>query len=271
MIYLSLKDEQWPFEYISHDRQVVRAVVYDEDDYFYGYGTEVTLKKFEADRLIYYVSEFFISNVSYFRTAFAEDTYGAGYRQFPLEMATANHAICAINGDYYGNTTTNGVVIRNGYLYRNNPTGDVLVLYSDGRMEVYDKDEFDCDRAVADGAWQAWCFGPSLLGEDGEAIKSFDTPVNGKNPRTALGYFEPGHYCFVCVEGRNSDSSGLDLPELALMMQTMGCKIAYNLDGGNTSMMTWGDHLVNNPSNGGRKSSDIIYVAMPEEMITDAE
>ncbi len=40
MIYLSLKDEQWPFEYISHDRQVVRAVVYDEDDYFYFVKTD---------------------------------------------------------------------------------------------------------------------------------------------------------------------------------------------------------------------------------------
>lgn len=34
-LYLELKDEEWPFEYTSHDRQIVRAIVIDDDRNFY--------------------------------------------------------------------------------------------------------------------------------------------------------------------------------------------------------------------------------------------
>ena len=34
-IYLSFTDEEWPFEYTDHDRHIVRAIVYDDDGYFY--------------------------------------------------------------------------------------------------------------------------------------------------------------------------------------------------------------------------------------------
>lgn len=34
-IYLELKDEEWPFEYTDHDRMIVRAIVVDDEGYFY--------------------------------------------------------------------------------------------------------------------------------------------------------------------------------------------------------------------------------------------
>lgn len=34
-LYLELKDEEWPFEYTDHDRQIVRAVVFDDDKNFF--------------------------------------------------------------------------------------------------------------------------------------------------------------------------------------------------------------------------------------------
>ncbi|MEE0060148.1 MAG: NUDIX hydrolase [Acutalibacteraceae bacterium] len=34
-IKISLKDEEWAFEYTSHDREIVRAIVFDDDGYFY--------------------------------------------------------------------------------------------------------------------------------------------------------------------------------------------------------------------------------------------
>ena len=37
-IYLELKDEEWPFEFTDHDRQVVRAIVIDDDNNFYFVG-----------------------------------------------------------------------------------------------------------------------------------------------------------------------------------------------------------------------------------------
>ena len=35
MINLNLRDEEWNFDGITHDRQIVRAIVFDEDGYFY--------------------------------------------------------------------------------------------------------------------------------------------------------------------------------------------------------------------------------------------
>ena len=34
-IKISLKDDEWDFEYIDHDREIVRAIVFDDDGYFY--------------------------------------------------------------------------------------------------------------------------------------------------------------------------------------------------------------------------------------------
>lgn len=34
-IYIELHDEEWPFEYTNHDRQIVRGIVVDDDGFFY--------------------------------------------------------------------------------------------------------------------------------------------------------------------------------------------------------------------------------------------
>jgi 8-oxo-dGTP pyrophosphatase MutT (NUDIX family) len=34
-LLIELKDTEWPFEYTDHDRRIVRAIVFDEEGYFY--------------------------------------------------------------------------------------------------------------------------------------------------------------------------------------------------------------------------------------------
>lgn len=34
-LHISLVDNEWPFEYTDHDREIVRAIVYDDEGYFY--------------------------------------------------------------------------------------------------------------------------------------------------------------------------------------------------------------------------------------------
>lgn len=34
-LHISLEDNEWPFEYTDHDREIVRAIVYDDEGYFY--------------------------------------------------------------------------------------------------------------------------------------------------------------------------------------------------------------------------------------------
>ena len=222
----------------------------------------ITVNEVNEENLTYYVADIYVRDITCFQTALAQDTYGSGFRDSIEDMAVLNSALLAVNGDYYGNTSE-GVVIRNGMIYRANPTDcDVCVLYYDGTMKVMSGDSFDLEDAIEDGAWQAWTFGPALLDTGGQPIASFSSTkrIISANPRTAIGYYEPGHYCLVVVDGRG-ESAGISLPRLSQLFYDLGCTAAYNLDGGNSSIMVWGDKVINNPSGGGRESSDALLIA----------
>jgi exopolysaccharide biosynthesis protein len=220
----------------------------------------VTLSQVQQGGVTYYVEDIYLKSIENLRSAFAQDTYGRSIVDRVLNMAQANGAVAAINGDYYGAGTI-GVVIRNGVLYSDRVDGDVLVLFYDGTMTVYAQTDFEAAAVMAQGAYQAWSFGPSLLSEDGQALTNFRGGIAGANPRTAIGYYEPGHYVFVVVDGRQAGySDGMTLAQLAQLFADLGAKVAYNLDGGKTSQMTFGDALVNQPAQGGRTTSDIIYI-----------
>ena len=221
----------------------------------------VTEETTAGGRITYYLADIYIRDITTFRSAIAQNTYGSGYRDSIEDMAALNNAMIAINGDYYGNTNE-GVVIRNGVIYRANPTNcDVCVLYYDGSMRVMPGSAFTIEDAIADGAWQAWTFGPALLDTDGSVLTNFSSTsrIISANPRTAIGYYEPGHYCMVVVDGRG-ESAGITLPQLSQLFSDLGCKAAYNLDGGNSSIMVWQDEIINQPSGGGRESSDALLI-----------
>jgi exopolysaccharide biosynthesis protein len=226
----------------------------------------VTVTEETLGKTTYYLADIYVRDMTCFRSALADDTYGSGFRDSIGNMALLNNALLAINGDYYGNTSE-GVVIRNGVIYRANRTDcDVCVLYSDGSMQVMPGNAFSVEDAVENGAWQAWTFGPALLDSNGEILTEFASPsrIISANPRTAIGYYEPGHYCLVVVDGRG-ESSGITLPRLSQLFYDLGCTAAYNLDGGNSSVMVWGDEVINNPSGGGRESSDALLIAEVKE------
>lgn len=81
------------------------------------------------------------------------------------------------------------------------------VLNWDGTMDIYEPGQVDVDRLMERGAYRSWIFGPSLLDQNGKAKESFWTwdYITYSHPRTAIGYFEPGHYCLLLVDGRQYD------------------------------------------------------------------
>ena len=220
-------------------------------------------KGLDRSMVTYYVADIYLADIRSFQSGFADGTYGVGYTESLLDMDADMNAILAMNGDYYGNGG-NGVVIRNGEVYRDNQSNmDVCVLYYDGTMKTYSPEEFDVEQAIEEGAWQAWSFGPELLEADGTSKTSFnaDGHIRSTNPRSALGYYEPGHYCYVVVDGRQIGySAGMDIRELSALMEELGCSTAYNMDGGKSSSMTYNDAIVNRPCDGGREVSDCILI-----------
>ncbi len=217
------------------------------------------------NKITYYVADVYTSNINCFRTYFGQNTYGTGYTEHLTNMSRDVHSILAMNGDSYcyNRQHTAGVLIRNGTLYRAEPTtSDVCILYKNGEMKTYSPDQFDLQQAMQDGAYQSWTFGPNLLDEQGKALTSFNTwdYIRKAHPRSALGYYEPGHYCFVVVDGRQTGySKGMTLPELAQVFEDLGCSAAYNLDGGHSTFMTMGDQVVNHPYKSSHQIVDCLY------------
>lgn len=220
---------------------------------------------------VYFVADIYVGSIECFSSSLLHDelTY---YATAPMaECAAEVNAICAVNGDFtcYQDYDGYAVTYRKGQLYRRGDysTYQVCALFNDGTMETYFPGEYKLDDLLERGLWQFWHFGPLLINSDGTANTKFDWQegIAYQNPRTAVGYYEPGHYCYVVVDGRQDNySAGLKLSELAQLMVDMGCKCAYNLDGGGSAQMYFDGRIVSSPSNGGaRPLGDILYVCEP--------
>ena len=230
------------------------------DDY------SITVTQYQEYDTAIYVADITVSSAEIIKTALADDTYGKNITAYTSTVASENQAVLAINGDYYG-AQESGYVIRNGVAYRETSDGeDILVLYADGSMKVLDSDDVTVQELLDQGVWQAWSFGPGLL-SDGEVTVGENTEVSramNSNPRTAIGQIDDNHYVFVVSDGRTDESKGLSLYELAEFMESLGCRTAYNLDGGGSSTMYFNGSVINNPTTNGRirerAVSDIVYI-----------
>ena len=74
--------------------------------------------------------------------------------------------------------------------------------------------------------------------------------TKGRAPRTAVGIKKDGTILMLVVDGRNNNSAGLTLAELATYMLRLGAREAVNFDGGGSSVMAINGLVVNKPSDG---------------------
>lgn len=215
-----------------------------------------------------YLADIQVSSVAYLKSAFAANSYGRNIKATTSDIAQQNHAIFAVNGDYYG-FRDYGYVLRNGTLYRSNygqTDDESFVIYDDGSCEVITESQYDANSLLDAGAVQILSFGPGLIKGGQVSVEESQEVDQAKtsNPRTAIGMISPLHYIVVVSDGRTEESQGLTLYQLAGFMQEQGCTEAYNLDGGGSSTMYFNGKVINNPTNGRkageRQVSDIVYI-----------
>lgn len=228
---------------------------------------DIKMMKYRMCDTTIYAAEVRLSSAQYLKTALANDTYGKNVVAKTSKIAEDHNAVLAINGDYYGVRET-GYVIRNGIVYRDSASNsDVLCIYPDGRFEIYEPYTVTAQTLADNGAWQAFSFGPQLVG-DGKVTVSENEEVTfakANNQRTAIGIIDDLHYLMVVTDGRSDESRGLTLYQMAHLMKSLGAKTAYNLDGGGSSTMVYQGVLLNKPTASGdvfveRKVSDIVYI-----------
>ena len=224
----------------------------------------IEIRNIVFQRSTCYVADIYVRDILNFQTAFSSGAF-RGKRRKPLQTALDRNAILALTGDMY-TMNAKGCIIRNGVLYEENrgltQKMDLCVLYKDGTMCTYRKGEVSLETIPdRDQIWQLWVFGPVLL-YDGEMTTDFNAKdsIADRNPRACIGYYEPGHYCFVAVDGRSKTSRGLDLNDLSAFMQEINCAEAYNLDGGASSAMIFNDDIYSEPAKGGRTMTDILLI-----------
>lgn len=216
-----------------------------------------------------YVADIQVSSPSYLKTALAQNTFGTNVTAKTSATASANNAILAVNGDYYGANST-GYVIKNGVLYRDTVRDDAengdLAIYADGSFKIIYEHNISAQALIDEGVVNLLAFGPSLI-ENGQIAVDQDTEVGqamASNPRSAIGIIDENHYIIVVSDGRTSESQGLTLYQLAQVLQAYGAKTAYNLDGGGSSTLYFNGQVINKPTTRGsiseRAVSDIVYI-----------
>ncbi len=199
---------------------------------------------------------------------------------WPYIVAQKNQAVLCISTDFAQNrypkkNSSVGIIIRNGKVFSDKtrspastkwPPLDVLALYPDGRMEVYDAYEHTAQEYLDMGVTSTLAFGPYLI-RDGVMNETDIASMNkGNNPRAAIGMVEPGHTFAMVLEGRHKGSSGAYLDFLADRMMEKGCTLAFNLDGGETACMLFmGEQLnivggANNEGLKARRTTELLSI-----------
>jgi len=230
-----------------------------------------------------------------FRALLADGSRVPGHNfKDPMTIAEKNKAILAITDDNYGYRWSRrtidkqykyeqGAIVRDGDIksankptknYYDFPPLDIMAYYPDGTIKLYYAEEHDAQWYVDDGVQSTWAFGPILL-KDGQInqrvydkSKYVYTEYNVKEPRQAIGYYEPGHYVIVTAKGRADDSDGVTIQWMIDEMQRLGAKDAFNLDGGYTTVLYFMGEAVNKKENvkrtGLREVSSVIGIGTLE-------
>lgn len=111
--------------------------------------------------------------------------------------------------------------------------------------------------------------GPYLVKDSNVYVDMTDEKlgaIGGKNPRSAVGYTRDNTFIMVAVDGREGQSVGMTLMQLARFMKSVGCVNAINLDGGGSTVMYVNGQIVNNPAfKGGIAISNALVLSKKGE------
>lgn len=228
---------------------------------------QVKIEKGRKDECDYWVARIKIAHPSQLRTAAA-----AGFdEEFTVKathLANRQNAVLALDGDYFFYTGY-GYILRQGQLFLNELRGDhdVLAVDEDGDFHIFPVPTAGTVGGTVNGKQiiNAMHFGPALVvdGETGDfkGLGEWLAPEI-KRQRMCIAQTGPLEYLAVCCAGPARGSYGMDIYQFANLAQELGAKTAYNLDGGDSTIMIFKGEKINDPQNKStRDISDIIYFA----------
>lgn len=220
--------------------------------------------------LTYYVADIVFAEGSGMYTVTYNEERPGRTNGLPQDMAERANAVFAMSGDFYSYRVSNdrypGHIVRDGrVLYSKSytkqpkstplPNLATIALFPSGKAEVNEAWEVTAQEYVDRGAHTVMAFGPILI-KDYELADVDVDDYNHEEPRSCIGYVEPGHFVGLLVEGRKDHSEGASLTTCAEILYDLGCSDALNLDGGNTAAMLFMGESVQMTNNGGIDVND---------------
>lgn len=226
----------------------------------------VTIETGRKDNCDYWVARIKIGHPSQLRTAAA-----AGFENdFTMKgviLARRQNAVLAINGDYYSYYQY-GYILRQGKEFRDKLRAerDVLAIDENGDFHIFYTPEKNSMQPVMKNKKliNVFHFGPSLVvnGQVDSLEASYWLAPESKRQRMCIAQTGELEYMALCCAGPLRGSEGMTLLQFAQLAQELGAQTAYNLDGGDSTMMIFKGQKINDVENKNtRDISDIIYFA----------
>ena len=234
----------------------------------------------------YWYADIILKDPSQLRTMSAgmDGSFGSGGEMDMFRLARRSDGVLVINGDYWNSTEKFGLgyIIRQGILYQNNLESmakwnpqlmDVLLIDEDGDfIGLHQPAEGSvAGRVNGKRILNAFSFGPILV-ENGHAVEDFrgaeswfNMAFHKPRQRMCICQVDTLHYKVVCCAGPYQQGGGMTLRQFADLVGTLGVRIAYNLDGGDSTFLYFNGNKVNEFGYlTERKLTDIIYFASAE-------
>ena len=235
------------------------------------------------DRCDYWVADIVVQDPSQMRTA-AAGGFKSLAQKNGIRFGQVVNAVLAINGDYYESAEKRGrsYTVRQGELFKDNldvagrwdtRLMDVLLIDEDGDFHILYQPQAGEIKGTIDGKriLNSFSFGPGLV-VNGEVVEDFrgsdvwiDMASEGERQRMAICQAGPLHYLAICCEAPYPPNTGLTLADFARLVRSCGAIMAYNLDGGDSTMLYFHGEKVNFKGNRSmRDLRDIIYFVSGE-------
>lgn len=226
----------------------------------------VVIEKGRKDNCDYWLARIKIADPSQLRTAAA----GGFENEATIKgtfLAKRQNAVLAIDGDYYAYHPF-GLIVRQGIRYRDKLQGhrDVLLIDEDGNFNQVHMPAADTIGTTVNGKKiiNAFHFGPSLVTNRKVAnlVASWWMVPDEKRQRMCIAQMGELEYMALCCAGPARGSEGMTIRQFANLAWSLGAIEAYNLDGGDSTMLIFNGEKINDVRNTStRDISDIIYFA----------
>ena len=215
----------------------------------------------------YWVASIKIAHPSQLRTT-AANGFQSEMTMKGTAMAKRVNAVLAINGDYFY-FTHHGYILRQGQLFLDDLRGDrdVLLIDEDGDFHIVRNPFTGQVSQTIDGkrVVQAFFFGPVLV-DNGKLVRDMalreDMAAEERKQRMCLAQVGPLEYKCICCGPPARGNTGMTLQEFARLVYEVGIDdaqkkskrageeikstmTAYNLDGGNSTMLIFNGEKIN--------------------------